>query len=102
MVTATGRRRCGFMRLPMSRNRKGREEIMVAGLYLTPNDQGRPLTLEEFERSGSQEGYRYELIDGKLEVSPIPNLPHEELVDWLKDHLAMYAKFHPDILRKVK
>jgi hypothetical protein len=34
-------------------------------LHLTPHDHGRPLTLDELERSSAQEGYHFELIDGK-------------------------------------
>ena len=46
---------------------------------LGPADRGRPMTLEEFMAAGSVEGYHYELIDGKLYVTPLPNLP-ENLV----------------------
>jgi hypothetical protein len=44
-------------------------------LKLGPADEGRPLTLDEFFASDYQEGYRYELIDGRLSVLPQPNLP---------------------------
>lgn len=75
---------------------------MKIQLYLTPKDQGRPLSLEEFEHAGSQEGYHYELIDGKLEVSPLPNLPHEDLRDWLRDALKDYARQHGEIINYLK
>jgi Uma2 family endonuclease len=75
---------------------------MITSLYLTPKDQGRPLTLDEFQRADSLEGHRYELIHGKLEVTPLPNLFHDEVLDWLKDRLKDYAKSRPDILRKIK
>jgi Uma2 family endonuclease len=70
-------------------------------LYLTPADQGKRLSLAEFESADSQEGYRYELIHGRLEVSPIPNLPHDRLLDWLRDALKAYAVQHPDIINQV-
>jgi Uma2 family endonuclease len=79
-----------------------RREAMRTQLYLTPRDRGRPLTLEEFEHADSREGFHYELIDGKLEVSPIPNLPHECIRDWLKDNLCDYMLLHPAILQEVK
>jgi hypothetical protein len=66
------------------------ERNMTTHLYLTPKDQGRALSLEEFECAGGLEGYHYELIDGKLEVSSLPNMPHEELRDWLRDRLSDY------------
>lgn len=75
---------------------------MTTQLYLTPRDRGRPLSLEEFESARSLEGYHYELINGKLEVSPLPDLPHEELRDWLRDALNDYAKRHPDAINHVK
>ena len=75
---------------------------MQTQLCLTPNDQGRHMTLEEFESAASQEGYVYELIDGRLEVSPQPNLPHDDIKDWLLDLLKDYSKEHPDMINKVK
>lgn len=71
-------------------------------LYLTPADQGKRLSLAEFLHAESQTGFRYELIDGKLEVSPLPNLSHVEWLDWIKDDLKAFAKLHPDLLRKIK
>src|SRR5262245_55726838 len=71
-------------------------------LYLTPRDQGRPLSLEEFEHAGGLEGYHYELIDGKLEVSPLPNMPHEEVRDWLQDQLKDYVRRHSEFINHLK
>src|SRR5262245_46425108 len=78
-----------------------REVRMKTQVHLTPADQGRPITLEEFLSAGHQEGYRYELIEGRVEVSPIPGLPHEVLVEWLADGLKAYARVRPDIINKV-
>lgn len=75
---------------------------MKTQLYLTPKDQGRALSLEEFERADSLEGYLYELIDGKLEVSPLPDLPHEDLRDWLRDTLKDYTRHHTEVINYVK
>jgi Uma2 family endonuclease len=71
-------------------------------LYLTPRDQGRPLTLEEFEHACGQEGSHYELIDGRLEVSPSPNWPHEILRKWLERALDRYVERHPEIINYVQ
>src|SRR5689334_14090917 len=75
---------------------------MAIQLYLTPADQGRALSLEELQSARGQEGYHYELIDGKLEVSPLPDLPHEDLRDWLRDQLKSYAQQHPEVINYVK
>jgi Uma2 family endonuclease len=74
---------------------------MRTQLYLTPADHGRPLTYDEFLRAGAQEGYRYELIDGRLCVSPIPNMPHEVLCKWLERLLDRYAEAHPEVINFV-
>ena len=75
---------------------------MKTARYLTPQDHGRELTIEELERADGLEGYRYELIDGRLVVSPIPNLPHDVVKDWLSDQLKLYAAQHPEIINLVK
>jgi Uma2 family endonuclease len=75
---------------------------MRTQLHLTPRDQGRRLTLEEFEHSTGKEGYRYELIDGRLEVSPIPDLPHEDLRKLIERLLDRYAEDNPDKLSRAQ
>lgn len=74
---------------------------MKTQLYLTPEDQGRALTLEEFEHSDAQEGFRYELIDGKLEVSPEPELPHDDVCYWVRVILQGYIQEHPEVINRV-
>ena len=74
---------------------------MTTRLYLTPADRGRSLSLEEFESADAGEGYRYELVRGRLEVSPIPDLPHERLVKWLGRLLEDYARRHPEVINEV-
>jgi Uma2 family endonuclease len=68
---------------------------------LTPKDKGRRLSLEEFESADAQEGYRYEIIYGRLEVSPVPDLPHERLLGWLRDALKAYTQQHPEVINEV-
>jgi Uma2 family endonuclease len=75
---------------------------MRTQVHLTPKDQGRPLTLEEFERAAGAEGHRYELIEGRVEVSPIPEYPHEVLCQRIERQLLAYAVQHPERLADVK
>jgi Uma2 family endonuclease len=70
-------------------------------LYLTPADQGRSLSLAEFLSADSQAGYRYELIDGKLEVSPQPNKPHNLVGGWLGEQLKDYARERSEVINQV-
>jgi Uma2 family endonuclease len=71
-------------------------------VFLTPKDQGRPLTLEEFEHAAAAEGYRYELIEGRVQVSPLPEYPHEALCQKIERQLLAYAAQHPEKLADVK
>jgi Uma2 family endonuclease len=75
---------------------------MTTQIYLTPKDRGRALSLEEFEHADGQEGYHYELIDGKLEVSPLPDLPHDFIRKWLERRLDDYSDQHPEVLGHVQ
>ena len=45
-------------------------------LRIGPADHGRTMTLDEFEEAEFEEGYRYELARGVLEVSEVPGEPH--------------------------
>jgi Uma2 family endonuclease len=74
---------------------------MKTMLYLTPQDHGRPLTVEELQSADAQEGFRYEVIHGRLEVSPLPGRPHDELQAWLVQKLKDYAKQRPDAINNV-
>ena len=68
---------------------------------LGPTDHGRPMTLEEFMAARSVEGYHYELIDGKLYVSPLPNLPENRVEDWVFDQLKLYVRDQSDVINFV-
>jgi len=68
------------------------------GLYLTPADAGRDMSLEDFERANGEEGWDYELIDGRIEVSPTPELPHDSLLSWLNPRFIDYSRAHPEII----
>jgi Uma2 family endonuclease len=74
---------------------------IVQHVKLGPSDHGREMSLEDFEHARGREGYRYELIDGRVEVSPAPELPHDVLREWVVDALRDYRKEHPEIIRKV-
>jgi Uma2 family endonuclease len=64
-------------------------------LRLGPRSAGLLLTPAEFDRARVQEGWRYELINGVLVVSPTPSRqergPNETLGHWLQN----YQERHP-------
>jgi Uma2 family endonuclease len=74
---------------------------MATILKIGPQDHGRPLTLEEFESADYDDGYEYELIDGKLIVSPLPNQPENWVQEWLSLQLKLYARDHPAVINHV-
>jgi Uma2 family endonuclease len=53
------------------------------------------MTLDEFFSMADQEGYRYELIEGVVEVTPAPDPPHDRVVVYLFDLLLRYRDSHP-------
>jgi Uma2 family endonuclease len=75
---------------------------MELRLKIGPKDRGRRLTLDEFMASDSVNGYHYELIDGKLYVSPLPDLPHACVEDWIYSLLNRYSSENLAVINKVK
>lgn len=62
---------------------------------LGPADHGRRMTLDEFFGMADEEGYRYELIEGVVEVTPAPDTPHERMVMHLVGLFEHYRTEHP-------
>ena len=75
---------------------------MQTRLYLTHKDHGRALSWEEYASADAEEGYRYEMIEGRVFVSPAANSLHEDCIEWLKEMLRAYALDRPDILESVR
>jgi Uma2 family endonuclease len=74
---------------------------MTTILKLGPADHGRAIDPEELRTAQRQAGYRYEIIDGKIYVTPIPNLPHDRILRWIYRPLDRYAERHPDVINYV-
>jgi Uma2 family endonuclease len=74
---------------------------MTTILQLGPADHGRAITPEEARTAHWQEGYRYEIIEGKIYVTPVPNLPHDQILRWLYRRLDRYAEQHARIINYV-
>jgi Uma2 family endonuclease len=62
---------------------------------LGPDSAGTHLSPREFDRADFAEGWRYELIDGVLIVSPIPSEQESSPNDELGQLLRMYRDLHP-------
>jgi Uma2 family endonuclease len=68
---------------------------------LGPKDHGRPISYADFLASECEDGYRYEIIDGKVYVSAVPNMPHARLDLWIYKALDRYSSLHPEVINLV-
>jgi Uma2 family endonuclease len=67
-------------------------------IRIGPKDQGRTMTLEQFDRAIGREGYIYELNKGVIEVSDVPQPKHGKQVQELRDQLVAYRLSHPGLV----
>jgi Uma2 family endonuclease len=74
---------------------------MTTVFKIGPADHGRPIAYEEFRTAEWEEGYQYELIDGKLYVSPAANPPQGLVEKWLNTRVDRYAEQHPEVINFV-
>lgn len=70
----------------------------VSRLKLGPADHGRALAYDDFMAAEYAPGYKYEIIDGRLYVSPLPNLPENRVENWLQTKLFRYSDQHPEVI----
>lgn len=66
----------------------------------TPPSEDRALTVEDLARMPDDEPYRYELVGGRLEVSPAPVLPHVRVQHRLAFHLECAANDEVEIVNE--
>ncbi len=76
---------------------------MATGLKLkfSAKDHGRPLTLDEFFAGDYAEGCQYELIDGRLYVSPMPDPPENVVNQWILAKVFLYSQERSDVINYV-
>ena len=63
-----------------------------------PANNGRTMTLEEFKEAEEEQGFRYELARGVLEVTEVPNDPHGVVVSNAYDVISLYRRDHPGVI----
>jgi Uma2 family endonuclease len=67
-------------------------------MKLTPKDHGREINPDEFENSTGDPDYHFEIIDGRVYVSPQADLPQNDLETWLYTRLLLYSQDHADVI----
>ncbi len=65
-----------------------------------PADHGRMMTLDEFREAEVEEGYRYELAGGVLEVSEVPGDDHGQIVWNLLAALRDFQRERPGLISR--
>jgi Uma2 family endonuclease len=68
---------------------------------LGPADHGRPIEYDEFLAAEYEPGFHYEIIDGRLYVSPGANPPQDRLDTWLFGKMFLYSQLHPESINYV-
>jgi Uma2 family endonuclease len=74
---------------------------VVTRLRLGPQDEGMPLSWEEYRDAERVPGFRYELIYGRLVVSPQPNFKHDRLTNYVDIRLVSYSQARPEVINYV-
>jgi Uma2 family endonuclease len=66
-----------------------------------PSDNGRRMTLDEFDTAEGVDGHLYELSRGVVVVTDVPNPAHADIVDILRQQLSEYRGRRPDVIARM-
>jgi Uma2 family endonuclease len=66
-----------------------------------PADHGRAMSLDDFDRASVVEGYAYELGQGVIDVSELPDGDHADIVFEIRDAFVVYKASRPDVIATV-
>ena len=67
-------------------------------IHIGPEDHGRRMSLDDFDRVIALEGHVYELGTGIVEVSEVPSLKHLAQVEEIKTQLYRYKIRNPGLI----
>src|SRR5262245_41646543 len=71
-------------------------------LELTPRDHGRRVTPEEWATARPHNKlWKYEVIDGVIQVTPPPEIDHDGVADWLHLVFAKYRLENPGVINRI-
>ncbi len=66
-----------------------------------PSDHGRPMAISQFDASNFAQGFKYELIDGRVYVTYEPDLSEDWVEKWMYRKVLMYSLQHPQVINFV-
>jgi Uma2 family endonuclease len=66
-----------------------------------PADDGRRMSLEDFDRAEGAQGYLYELSRGMVTVTNVPNRHHFAQVNAIRRQVSGYESSHPDQIHAI-
>ena len=72
--------------------------MSTVGIKIGPADQGRRMSLAEFEHAEAEEGWLYELSRGVVTVSDVPKPKHFLLVDAIRDQSWHFRRGRPRLI----
>jgi Uma2 family endonuclease len=75
--------------------------IRAARQRVGPADDGQEMSLDDFVHCIGEEGYRFELVHGRLAVLPSPEQPHDSLLMMVYRPLFQYAMQHEEVINYV-
>lgn len=70
-------------------------------LRIGPADNGRAMSLDDFDRAESEEGYHYELSRGIISAVDVPQPRHLARIDASREQLFVYRHARPDPIFRV-
>lgn len=74
---------------------------MLTSVRFGPRDHGQLVSDAELQTAEFRSGYDYEVISGRLYVSPAPDFEH----DWIEKHVFgqvfLYSRQHPEVVAYV-
>jgi Uma2 family endonuclease len=73
---------------------------VASSIRIGPADHGRLMTLDEFLEAEEEQGYRYELARGVLEVSEVPNDPHGSVIWAILRFIAVFDLSNPKVIAR--
>jgi hypothetical protein len=74
----------------------GKTEVRIG-----PGDNGRRMSLAEFDLADGDDGHLYELGNGVITVVDVPGKPHFDQVDEVKRQLYAYRTAHPQAVCRI-